>query len=75
VAQAVRAGLRMQRAMQRFASLPTPLGAVSLQMRVGIHWGRHLSADIGTARRMWCWGRPCSAPSKPRPPGGPPGFA
>jgi class 3 adenylate cyclase len=51
-AQAVRAGLRMQRAMARFADLDTPLGSVSLQMRVGLHAGRYLVADIGTARRM-----------------------
>jgi len=50
--QAVRAGLRMQRAMANFASIETPQGAFSLGMRVGIHTGRFLTADIGTPRRM-----------------------
>src|SRR5574341_1381593 len=47
-AQAVRAGLRMQRAMARFASIQTAQGNFSLNMRLGIHRGRYLSADIGT---------------------------
>ncbi len=51
-AQAVRAGLRMQRAMARFNQIETPQGVVSLGMRVGIHTGRFLTADIGTPRRM-----------------------
>jgi class 3 adenylate cyclase len=51
-AQAVRAGLRMQRAMERFANIQTAQGAFSLEMRVGIHTGRFLTADIGTPRRM-----------------------
>jgi class 3 adenylate cyclase len=50
--QAVRAGLRMQRAMSRFASIETPQGTFSLGMRVGIHAGRFLTADIGTPRRI-----------------------
>lgn len=51
-AQAVRAGLRMQRAMERFVSIQTAQGNFSLQMRVGIHRGRFLTVDIGTPRRM-----------------------
>ncbi len=51
-AQAVRAGLRMQRAMERFGNIETPQGMVSLKMRIGIHTGRYLTADIGTPRRM-----------------------
>jgi class 3 adenylate cyclase len=51
-AQAVRAGLRMQRAMQKFANIETDQGPVSLGMRLGIHTGRFLTADIGTPRRM-----------------------
>jgi class 3 adenylate cyclase len=51
-AQAVRAGLRMQRAMRRFASLETGQGTLSLGMRIGLHTGRFLTADIGTPRRM-----------------------
>lgn len=51
-AQAVRAGLRMQRAMTSFSTIQTDQGIVSLGMRVGIHRGRFLTADIGTPRRM-----------------------
>lgn len=50
--QAVKAGLRMQRAMSRFANIETPQGPLHLGMRVGIHSGRFLMADIGTPRRM-----------------------
>lgn len=52
VLRAVRAGLRMQRAMAQFAEIQTPQGPVNLGMRVGIHSGRFLMADIGTPRRM-----------------------
>jgi class 3 adenylate cyclase len=51
-AQAVRAGLRMQRAMASFARVETAQGVFRLGMRVGIHSGRFLSAAIGTPRRM-----------------------
>ncbi len=50
--RAVRAGLRMQRAMKEFAEIQTPTGIVNLMMRIGIHPGRFLTADIGTPRRM-----------------------
>lgn len=50
--RAVRAGLRMQRAMQEFQEITTPHGVYSLGMRVGIHRGRFLAADIGTPLRM-----------------------
>jgi adenylate cyclase len=50
--RAVRAGLRMQRAMAEFANIPTAKGVLSLRMRVGIHCGRYVSADIGTPLRM-----------------------
>ena len=50
--QAVRAGLRMQRAMARFSAIDTPAGKLKLEMRVGIHTGRFLTASIGTPRRM-----------------------
>lgn len=52
LAQAVRAGLRMQRAMAHFTNIETPQGSFSLCMRVGIHTGRFLTADIGTPMRM-----------------------
>ncbi len=51
-AQAVRAGLRMQRAMSDFAHIETAQGTYSLGMRVGLHAGRFFTADIGTPRRM-----------------------
>ncbi len=51
-AQAVRAGLRMQRAMERFANIETDQGTYSLGMRIGMHTGRYLAANIGTPRRM-----------------------
>ena len=50
--RAVRAGLRMQRAMREFAEIETSSGIVNLKMRIGIHAGRFLTADIGTPRRM-----------------------
>ena len=50
--RAIRAGLRMQRAMKDFAEIETPVGTVNLQMRIGIHSGRFLTAEIGTPRRM-----------------------
>jgi adenylate cyclase len=50
--RAVRAGLRMQRAMKEFAEIQTPTGVVTLKMRIGVHSGRFLTADIGTPRRM-----------------------
>ncbi len=50
--RAVRAGLRMQRAMKEFAEIETPTGTVNLKMRIGIHSGRFLTAEIGTPRRM-----------------------
>ena len=52
VERAVRAGLRMQRAMRHFEKIETPLGTFSLGMRVGLHAGRFLTANIGTPERM-----------------------
>lgn len=51
-AQAVRAGLRMQRAMADFTQIETAGEIVSLGMRIGIHTGRYLTANIGTPSRM-----------------------
>ncbi len=51
-AQAVRAGLRMQRAMQRFENIETEAGSFVIAQRVGIHSGRFFTAYIGTPRRM-----------------------
>jgi adenylate cyclase len=50
--QAVRAGLRMQRAMANFQKIKTGDEELSFGMRIGIHSGRFLTADIGTPRRM-----------------------
>ena len=50
--QAVKAGLRMQRAMDKFRDIETPAGKLTLGMRVGVHSGRFLTASIGTPRRM-----------------------
>lgn len=51
--KAVRAGLRMQRVMEKhFANTQTSEGTFELGMRIGVHRGRFLSADIGTPRRM-----------------------
>ncbi|MBP0019574.1 MAG: adenylate/guanylate cyclase domain-containing protein [Cyanobacteria bacterium SBLK] len=50
--RAIRAGLRMQRAMKEFENIETPRGLLSLKMRVGIHSGKFLAADIGTSLRM-----------------------
>jgi class 3 adenylate cyclase len=52
VSQAVRAGLRMQRAMERFDKIETDEETFSLGQRIGIHTGRFLTADIGTPRYM-----------------------
>ena len=49
--QAIYAGLRMQRAMAQFANLETTEGPLSLQMRLGIHSGPFVAADIGTPMR------------------------
>jgi len=49
---AARAGLRMLRAMQDFANLPTPLGPVTLSMKLGLSAGPFLAASIGSPKRM-----------------------
>jgi adenylate cyclase len=49
---AVRAGLRMQRAMKDFTAIPTEQGLLSLKMRIGLHSGSFLKAQIGTPLRM-----------------------
>jgi adenylate cyclase len=51
-ARALRAGLRMQRAMSQFTQIETSRGMLSLGMRIGIHSGRYIIADIGTPLRM-----------------------
>ena len=52
VERAVRAGLRMQRVMQQWALIDAPQAPLQLGMRIGVHAGHFLSADIGTPRRM-----------------------
>lgn len=50
--RAIRAGLRMQRAMKKYEKFEILGEEFSLGMRVGIHLGRFLTADIGTPHRM-----------------------
>jgi class 3 adenylate cyclase len=52
ITQAINTGLRMQRAMRSFQRITTQQGELSLKMRVGIHTGRFVKADIGTPQRM-----------------------
>jgi adenylate cyclase len=52
VVRAIRSGMRMQRAMKHFEQIETPLGTFSLGMRVGLHTGRFMTANIGTPERM-----------------------
>ncbi len=52
ILQAINTGLRMQRAMEPFGRIQTQQGDLSLRMRVGIHAGRFVKADIGTPQRM-----------------------
>jgi hypothetical protein len=49
--RAINAGLRMQRAMDEFRAVETPSGTATFGMRVGIHVGEFLAADVGTPRR------------------------
>lgn len=51
-AQAIRAGLRMQRAMKELEEIETEAGKFPLAQRVGIHSGKFFTAYIGTPRRM-----------------------
>lgn len=52
IVQAINTGLRMQRAMEAFQQIVTYRGELSLHMRVGIHSGKFVTADIGTPQRM-----------------------
>jgi class 3 adenylate cyclase len=49
---AARAALRMMRAMQKFTDLPTPLGAVTITMKIGLSAGTFLAASVGSEKRM-----------------------
>lgn len=51
VIRAVRAGVRMQEAMESFKKIETDRGPLTLQMRIGIHAGGFYSTDVGTPRR------------------------
>ncbi|MBN1890088.1 MAG: AAA family ATPase [Thermoflexales bacterium] len=48
----VRAAQRMMRAMERFATIETPVGEVPLKMKIGISTGRFAAISAGSARRM-----------------------
>lgn len=50
--QAIRTGLRMQRAMAKFAKFEILGEEFSIGMRIGLHVGRFLNADVGTPHRM-----------------------
>ncbi|MBI3158030.1 MAG: adenylate/guanylate cyclase domain-containing protein [Chloroflexi bacterium] len=50
--QAIRTGLRMQRAMAKFAKFEILGEEFSIGMRIGLHVGKFLSADVGTPHRM-----------------------
>lgn len=53
IALAINAGLRMQRTMEeKFQRIATYQGDLSLKMRVGIHAGQFVTADIGNPQRM-----------------------
>lgn len=52
IAWAIKAGLRMQRAMVQFEQIETARGKYDLKMRIGIHQGRFLTVDVGTPLRM-----------------------
>lgn len=52
IVQAIHTGLRMQRAMLPFQRIITHHGELSLKMRVGIHAGHFVKADIGNPQRM-----------------------
>jgi class 3 adenylate cyclase/tetratricopeptide (TPR) repeat protein len=41
------AALAMQRAMERFADLPTLVGRYALALRIGVHSGRVFAAEVG----------------------------
>jgi len=49
---AARAGLRMMRAMKKFTDLPTPLGPVTITMKIGLSAGAFLAASVGSEKRM-----------------------
>ncbi len=49
---AVRAGMRMLRAIEEFAHIETPVDTASLKMKVGVSTGNFLSASVGSAKRM-----------------------
>lgn len=50
--RAVRAGLRMQNAMKNFKEVEILGDKFSIGMRIGLHVGPYLTADIGTPHRM-----------------------
>ena len=52
IAKAIRAGLRLQRMMAEFANVSTLAGEQAIAMRIGIHNGPFLTADVGTPMRM-----------------------
>lgn len=51
-ARAVRTGLRMQRAMEHYSDFEIMDYKFTIEMRIGLHVGNFLTADIGTPQRM-----------------------
>ena len=49
---AVRAGMRMLKAIEAFSNIQTPTESVSLKMKIGVGSGEFLAASVGSARRM-----------------------
>ncbi len=49
---AARCARRMLRAIGEFTNIPTPLGPVSLSMKIGMAAGSFLAASIGSPKRM-----------------------
>jgi class 3 adenylate cyclase/tetratricopeptide (TPR) repeat protein len=49
---AVRAAMRMLRAVSKFSKIETPSEIVNLQMKIGVATGEFLSASIGSPERM-----------------------
>ncbi|OQY32334.1 MAG: hypothetical protein B6243_07545, partial [Anaerolineaceae bacterium 4572_5.2] len=50
--QAVQAAMKMQAAMSDFTKTQTSQGVFSLQMKIGLRWGRFFAAQLGSTQTM-----------------------
>ncbi len=50
--QAVQAAMKMQAAMNKFTKTRTSQGVFSLQMKIGLRWGRFFAAQLGSTQTM-----------------------